>query len=174
MRRRVVRPWCGAALNGVECSGVHIGAPAMAGHTGMQARSAVAASESRPAVDRVKGSVLRACRSRAEVAPRARVWRSNGPLKELGRSLSASQRALYPLPYRPSMSMSMSVSHNLPSRTSQTGAPHAARNRLASWTSFCWTVTRLAWIAQRFASWKRFTRNASAASCSANRACDCH
>lgn len=50
------RPWCCAVLNGVECSGVHIGTPAAAGRTGMQARSAVAASESRLTVNRVKGS----------------------------------------------------------------------------------------------------------------------
>lgn len=56
----------------------------------------------------------------------------------------------------------------------QTGAPQAALNLLASWMSFCWMVTRLAWIAQRFASWKRFTKKASVASCNANRACDCH
>lgn len=49
----------------------------------------------------------------------------------------------------------------------QTGIPHAARNRLASWMSFCWIVTRLACMAHRFASWNKLTRKASVASCKA-------
>jgi hypothetical protein len=59
----------------------------------------------------------------------------------------------------------MGISPKLPH--AQTGAPQAARNRRASCMSFCWMVTRLAWIAQRFASWKRLIRKASVASCSA-------
>jgi hypothetical protein len=56
----------------------------------------------------------------------------------------------------------------------QTGAPQAARNRRASCMSFCCMVTRLAWIAHRFASWKRLTRKAPVASWSAMIAWLCH
>ena len=45
--------------------------------------------------------------------------------------------------------------------------PHAPLIRLASWTSFCIIVTRLAWMAHRLVSSKRCTMNASAASWSA-------
>ena len=52
--------------------------------------------------------------------------------------------------------------------------PQAPRILLASWISFCIIVTRFACIAHKFASSKRCTKNASAASCSACIACDCH
>lgn len=52
--------------------------------------------------------------------------------------------------------------------------PQTPRIRRASWISFCIIVTRFAWIAHRFVSSKRCTRNASAASWSAMMACDCH
>ena len=55
----------------------------------------------------------------------------------------------------------------------QPAPPHTPRIRRASWMSFCMIVTRLAWMAHRFVSSKRWTRNASADSCSANMACDC-
>ena len=45
--------------------------------------------------------------------------------------------------------------------------PHAPLIRLASWTSFCIIVTRLAWMAHRLVSSNRCTMNASAASWSA-------
>ena len=56
----------------------------------------------------------------------------------------------------------------------QPSPPQAPRIRLANWTSFCMMVTRLAWMAHRFVSSKRWTMNASAASCKAWIACDCH
>lgn len=52
--------------------------------------------------------------------------------------------------------------------------PQAPRIRLASWMSFCMMVTLLAWMAHRLTSSKRWTRKASAASCRAWIACDCH
>lgn len=52
--------------------------------------------------------------------------------------------------------------------------PQTPRIRRASWISFCIIVTRFAWMAHRFVSSKRCTRNASAASWSAMMACDCH
>ena len=64
-------------------------------------------------------------------------------------------------------------SHTHSSRTNQTGLPHAALNLRASRISFCWIVTRLAWIAHRFASWKRLIKKASVASCNAMMAWDC-
>ena len=45
--------------------------------------------------------------------------------------------------------------------------------RRAIWMSLAWIVTRLAWMASRLLSSKRWTRYASAASCSATTACDC-
>ena len=45
---------------------------------------------------------------------------------------------------------------------------------LASWISFCITVTLLAWNASNCASSKRCTMNASAASCRASKAWLCH
>lgn len=45
--------------------------------------------------------------------------------------------------------------------------PHAPLIRLASWTSFCIIVTRLAWMAHRLVSSNRCTMNASADSWSA-------
>lgn len=59
-------------------------------------------------------------------------------------------------------------------QTIQPRPPHAPRIRRANCISFCMMVTRFAWIAHRFESSKRCTRNASAASCSACMACDCH
>lgn len=52
--------------------------------------------------------------------------------------------------------------------------PHGPRSRLASCISFVMSVTRFAWIAQRFESSNRCTRKASVASCSARIADDCH
>ncbi len=52
--------------------------------------------------------------------------------------------------------------------------PQAPRILLANCTSFCIIVTLFACMAQRFVSSKRCTMNASAASCSACIACDCH
>lgn len=52
--------------------------------------------------------------------------------------------------------------------------PQAPRIRLASWMSFCMMVTLLAWMAHKLTSSKRWTRKASAASCRAWIACDCH
>lgn len=52
--------------------------------------------------------------------------------------------------------------------------PQTPRILRASWMSFCMIVTRLAWMAQRLVSSKRWTRNASAASCRARIAWDCH
>lgn len=57
--------------------------------------------------------------------------------------------------------------------SAQPRPPQAPRIRLASWISFCMMVTRLAWMAQRLVSSNRWTRKASAASCSAWMACDC-
>lgn len=57
---------------------------------------------------------------------------------------------------------------------SQPSPPHAPLILLASWISFCIIVTLFAWMAHRFVSSKRCTRNASDASCSAWMACDCH
>jgi len=52
--------------------------------------------------------------------------------------------------------------------------PHAPLNLRASWMSFCIIVTLFAWIAHKFVSSNRCTRNASAASCSAIIAVLCH
>ena len=52
--------------------------------------------------------------------------------------------------------------------------PQAPRILRASCMSFCMIVTRFACIAHKFESSNRCTRNASAASCSACIACDCH
>lgn len=52
--------------------------------------------------------------------------------------------------------------------------PQTPRMRRANWMSFCMMVTRLAWIAHRLVSSKRWTRKASEASCRAMMACDCH
>ncbi len=52
--------------------------------------------------------------------------------------------------------------------------PHAPLIRLASWTSFCIIVTRLAWMAHRLVSSNKCTMNASAASWSACMAWLCH
>lgn len=52
--------------------------------------------------------------------------------------------------------------------------PQTPRILLASWMSFCMIVTLLACMAQRFVSSNRCIKNASAASCNARIACDCH
>lgn len=59
-------------------------------------------------------------------------------------------------------------------RYSQPSPPHTPRILRASCMSFAIIVTRLACIAQRFVSSNRWTKNASAASCKAWMACDCH
>ena len=51
--------------------------------------------------------------------------------------------------------------------------PQAPLILLASWTSFCMMVTRLAWMAHRFVSSNRWTMKASQLSCRAWMACDC-
>lgn len=69
--------------------------------------------------------------------------------------------------------MAIQIQINNQQINNQANPPHGPRIRRANWISFCIIVTRFAWIAHKFASSKRWTMNASVASCRARMAWLC-